>query len=130
MSDNAIAGTPDPPYIAVIFTSRRAAEDRGYAATAEEMERLARLQPGFLGVETARGADGVGITVSYWASVADARAWKRVARHVEVQRRGRAEWYDAYRVRIATVEREYGHERAESAAREPMTEAAPIRPEH
>ena len=89
---------------------------------------LAAEQPGYLGYESARSE--LGIAVSYWATEGDARAWKRVARHVEVQRRGRAEWYDAYRVRIATVEREYGHERAESAAREPMTEAAPIRPEH
>jgi len=52
--------------------------------------------------------DGVGITVSYWRDEESARAWKRVAEHVEAQRRGRAQWYVAYRVRVAEVVREYG----------------------
>lgn len=58
-----IANTPEPPYYAVIFTSERTDVDEGYAAMAERMLALARTQPGFLGVESAR--DGVGITVSY-----------------------------------------------------------------
>jgi hypothetical protein len=67
------AATPDPPYTAVIFTSVRTAEDGdAYARTAEEMEQLAGTQPGFLGVESAR--TDLGITVSYWATPADARA--------------------------------------------------------
>ena len=70
------------------------------------MEELAREQPGYLGIESARG--GVGITVSYWVDAEAARAWKAVAEHRGAQRLGRAQWYRAYRVRIATVEREYG----------------------
>ena len=31
------------------------------------MDALARAQPGFLGVDGARGPDGVGVTVSWWA---------------------------------------------------------------
>jgi heme-degrading monooxygenase HmoA len=101
-----IAETPDPPYTAVIFTSLRIAGDNGYGEASAEMGRLAREQPGFLGMESAR-AD-VGLTVSYWRTEDDARAWKRVAEHVEAQRRGRGEWYAAYEVRIATVTRAYG----------------------
>jgi heme-degrading monooxygenase HmoA len=108
MAGVPIAATPEPPYTAVIFTSVRTdlgADD--YAATASEMDQLAAQQPGYLGVESAR--DTLGITVSYWRSPQDARAWKRVAEHRLAQQRGRSEWYAAYRVRIATVEREYGH---------------------
>jgi heme-degrading monooxygenase HmoA len=101
-----IAETPEPPYTAVIFTSLRTDGDGGYGATAEEMARLAREQPGYLGIESARS--GLGVTVSYWRTEEDARAWKRVAEHVEAQRRGRSEWYAAYEVRIATVTRAYG----------------------
>jgi hypothetical protein len=57
-----IAKTPDPPYYAVIFTSRRTAVEEGYGDTSERMIELAAGQPGFLGVESARGADGLGIT--------------------------------------------------------------------
>jgi heme-degrading monooxygenase HmoA/predicted enzyme related to lactoylglutathione lyase len=101
------AATPEPPYTAVIFTSARRDDDHpGYAATAAEMEALAAGQPGYLGLESAR-AD-LGITVSYWATAADARAWKQVAEHRLAQRLGRERWYRHYRVRVATVEREYG----------------------
>lgn len=62
-----IAQTPEPPYYAVVFTSLRAEGDQGYGAMAGRMLELAAMQPGFLGVESAR--DGVGITVSYWANL-------------------------------------------------------------
>jgi heme-degrading monooxygenase HmoA len=105
MPTEPFADTPEPPYVAVIFTSTRTPGDHGYATMAASMEELARKQPGFLGIESAREA--IGITVSYWADHAAARAWKQVAAHVVAQRRGREVWYDDYRVRVATVERDY-----------------------
>jgi heme-degrading monooxygenase HmoA len=107
-----IAATPAPPYVAVLFTSLRSETDAaGYDAMAVEMERLGALQPGYLGIESARGADGLGITISYWRDADAARAWKAVAEHLGAQRLGRERWYRAYRVRIAEVVREYGFER-------------------
>jgi heme-degrading monooxygenase HmoA len=104
-----IVNTPAPPYTAVIFTSvRSAAEAEEYAATDARMSQLAAQQPGYLGVESAR--EGIGITVSYWRTAEDARAWKRVIEHQVAQRRGREVWYERYRVRVATVEREYGYD--------------------
>jgi len=62
----AFAATPKPPYFAVVFTSQRTADDpEGYELMAERMVELAAQQPGFLGIESARSDDGVGITVSY-----------------------------------------------------------------
>lgn len=106
MVDPAIAETPAPPYVAVIFTSVRTDGDHGYAAMASAMERLAREQPGYLGIEAAR--EGVGITVSYWRDEASAKAWKEVGAHLVAQRRGRESWYRDYRVRVAHVSRDYG----------------------
>jgi heme-degrading monooxygenase HmoA len=107
-----IAETPVPPYAAVIFTSLRSGDDDvGYAAMAAEMEELAKAQVGYLGIESARGSDGIGITVSYWRDAGAARAWKAVAEHVGAQRLGRERWYRAYRVRIGEVAREYGFDR-------------------
>ncbi|MDQ3569096.1 MAG: antibiotic biosynthesis monooxygenase [Actinomycetota bacterium] len=105
------ATTPEPPYTAVIFTSRRTAGDEDqYGLMAERMEELAASRRGYLGIESARDPhDRFGITVSYWASETDAKAWKQVAEHLEAQRRGRASWYEGYEVRIATVTRAYGH---------------------
>ena len=101
-----IAATPEPPYVAVVFTSVRTDGDHGYAAMTARMEELAARQPGYLGIESAR--DGLGITVSYWVDEAAARAWKQVAEHLVAQRRGREAWYADYRVRVAVVHREYG----------------------
>lgn len=107
-----IAKTPAPPYVAVLFTSQRTDEDHaGYDAMAEAMDRLAAQQPGYLGLESARGADGFGITISYWRSVEDARAWKAVSEHTVAQKLGRERWYRMFRVRIAEVSREYGFTR-------------------
>ncbi len=101
-----IANTPKPPYYAVIFTSVRTEEDKGYGEMAERMARLAATQPGYLGMETAR--DGVGITVSYWDSLEAIAAWKANAEHQNAQKRGRAEWYSSFAVRVSKVERAYG----------------------
>jgi heme-degrading monooxygenase HmoA len=103
----SISSTPAPPYTAVIFTSIRTSGDNGYGAMAARMEELAAEQPGFLGVDSAR--DDIGITVSYWATEENAKAWKRVLEHAEAQRLGRERWYSQYVVRIATVSREYGY---------------------
>lgn len=108
---HAFAHTPVAPYYAVIFTSLRSALDDGYGDTAERMLELARQQPGFLGVESARGTDGLGITVSYWQSEAAILAWKRQGEHSLARARGREDWYSAFEVRIARVERAYGFSR-------------------
>lgn len=52
------------PYYAVIFTSLRTSIDGDYEETSNKMVELAREQPGFVGVESAR--EKLGITVSYW----------------------------------------------------------------
>jgi heme-degrading monooxygenase HmoA len=102
-----LAPTPAPPYYAVIFTSvRREGGDEAYAQTAEHMLALAAAQPGFLGVESARDEAGVGITVSYWASLEAVHAWGRDAEHRLAQARGRADWYEQFRLRICRVDQE------------------------
>ncbi len=100
-----IAKTPPPPYYAVIFTSLRAEDDEEYEKMAVEMLELASKQKGFLGVESAR--DALGITVSYWSSLMDIQNWKQNTQHLTAQRNGKEKWYQAYKVRIVKVERDY-----------------------
>lgn len=103
------AQTPTPPYYAVIFTSQRRAADSvgGYDAMAERMVELAAQQPGFLGIESSRNAEGFGITVSYWASPEAISAWKANAEHRVAQENGQRFWYRHYELRVARVERAY-----------------------
>ncbi|WP_174280228.1 antibiotic biosynthesis monooxygenase [Sphingomonas bacterium] len=95
-------------WVAVIFAARRnGLDEAGYAAAARAMDALAAAQPGYRGVESARGADGFGITVSYWADDAAAIAWRDHPDHAATREAGRARWYDAYSVTVAQVERGY-----------------------
>jgi heme-degrading monooxygenase HmoA len=105
-----------PPYCAVVFTSLRRAEDEaGYAEMAALMMDLATRQPGYLGVESARGEDGLGITVSYWRSTEDIVAWRHVAEHAAARQDGRSRWYSHYELRVARVERAYGWDAADGS---------------
>lgn len=93
------------PYYAVIFTSARTDYDNGYEQTAERMVELAKQQPGFLGIESARNE--IGITVSYWKDLESIRQWKLNAEHQLAQKMGKEKWYSHYKTRICRVEREY-----------------------
>jgi heme-degrading monooxygenase HmoA len=106
-----IATTPEPPYVAVIFTAQRTDVAAGYDETVAAMQAGAAAQPGYLGFESAMDTHGFEITVSYWRTEHDAAAWKQVTAHLTAQARGRADWYSAYQVGVATVTRSYAFER-------------------
>ncbi|MCB0991443.1 MAG: antibiotic biosynthesis monooxygenase [Acidimicrobiales bacterium] len=101
--------TPDLPasYWAVIFTNQLNDDAEGYEQMAGDMVELASRQPGFLGIDSVRGPDGKGITVSYWRSEDDIVAWKGVAEHLEAQLAGAQRFYSSYSTRVAQVSRNY-----------------------
>ena len=107
-----LSHTPEPPYYAVIFTSRRAEQHEGYGEMADRMVELAGEQPGFLGIESVREG-AVGITVSYWDSLEAIDGWRENAQHRIAQSKGREAWYDEYAVRVARVERARSFTRAD-----------------
>lgn len=113
-SDAPIMDRYEPPSgaMAVIFLSGRTADDTaGYAQATAAMALAAARCDGYLGIDSARDADGIGITVSWWRDEASALAWRRDLEHTRIRKQGRAVWYDWYRVVVATVERAYAWER-------------------
>lgn len=109
MHDPRFATLPEPPYFVVIFASLRNGEDEaGYTDAAARMLALAATQPGYLGAESVRDADGFGLTLSYWGSEAAIVAWKHQADHAAVRAHGRSHWYHHFELRVAKVERAYG----------------------
>lgn len=105
--------TMKPPYYACIFTSRHNLTESnaidGYGALADEMDELAKRQEGYLGIDSSsRSSDGLGITVSYWASNDAMKKWKKQVDHASAQILGKGRFYSDYHVHIAKVEREYG----------------------
>jgi len=96
------------PYYAVIFTSARTAQDdAGYQHAAQRMLERVQAQPGFLGVESVRSEDGLGITVSYWASEAAILGWRNDPEHEAIREKGRLIWYRHCTTRVVKVERNY-----------------------
>jgi heme-degrading monooxygenase HmoA len=100
-----IAKTPQPPYYAVIFSSVKNDDGTDYAEMAEKMVKLAKQQPGFLGMESARNE--LGITISYWKDLESIKTWKQHTDHRLAQKLGKEKWYAAYKTRICRVERDY-----------------------
>lgn len=97
---------------AVIFIAERTADDdAGYAAAAAAMDALAAAQPGYRGIDSVRGAGGVGITVSYWADEASAVAWRKHPEHAAIREAGRGRWYRWYRLHVAEIGRSYAWSR-------------------
>jgi heme-degrading monooxygenase HmoA len=71
------------------------------------MFELVQQQPGFLGAESTRDAEGFGITVAYFDSEENIRLWRNHAEHAATRERGKREWYEHFEVRVAKVERAY-----------------------
>ncbi|WP_445749370.1 antibiotic biosynthesis monooxygenase family protein [Polaribacter sp.] len=104
-----IANTPKLPYYAVIFSSIKTNESADYSEMADLMVQLAQQQDGFLGIESARNE--LGITVSYWRDLDSIKKWKENTDHSIARERGRKEWYQTFKTRIALVERDYSFEK-------------------
>lgn len=103
--NDLIAQTPSPPYYVVVFTIILSSQLEGYEEMGGKMVELASQQPGFLGMEY--GAGETEITISYWESLESISNWRHVAEHAIARNLGREKWFDAFKVRIAKVERDY-----------------------
>ena len=108
----------------MIFTSTLSGQGQeGYSQIGQRMEDLAREQEGFLGIESTRNEQGLGITISYWKTQHAIQEWKRHAEHVVAREMGRSTWYNHFHVRIAKVEREYSFQRpSEEASKDEESE--------
>ena len=104
---DGFAPLPEPPYFAVIFANQLSDPAPGYGEMAARMVELAEQRPGFIGVESTRGENGYGITVSYWRDEAALIDWKAQMEHVLAQKLGKTRWYRHYTLRVARVERAY-----------------------
>ncbi len=92
----------------VVFVAQRASDDDdGYASAATKMDSLAAEQKGYLGMDSTRNAGGLGITVSYWASDTDAKAWRDHPEHAAIREAGRDRWYSHYSLHVGQITRSY-----------------------
>ena len=82
----------------VVFRNRKHTDidADAYAADAERMEALARMQPGFLSFKSYEAEDGEVVAISEWASEAAVHAWGSHPEHTAIQQRGRSEYYEEF----------------------------------
>ena len=86
-----ISNTPTPPYYAVIFSSVRTTDTKGYTEMNALMNALAVEQQGFLGMENAQS--DIGISISYWSDLEAIKRWKDHLEHQNAQKEGQNRWY-------------------------------------
>jgi len=91
---------------AVIFTAEFLLLDDEYTQTTERMRTLAFENYGCVDFQSLTEGDKE-ITVSYWKTMNDIRAWKQDKEHLQAQQLGREKWYRDYNVKIVEVLREY-----------------------
>ena len=94
--------------VVTLFRSRLTAQaGADYAAMAGEMLERAKAYPGFVAMKSFTAEDGERLTVVWWESDELQAAWRKDARHLEAQKKGRERWYHYYHIEIATVLREH-----------------------
>jgi heme-degrading monooxygenase HmoA len=110
--------------IAVLFEAWPVPElsDRYFELAAALRPELDAID-GFLGIERFESLAEPGklLSLSWWRDEAAVAAWRRAEQHRVAQAEGRAEIFRDYRLRIATVVRDYGmHDRAQAPGRVAM----------
>lgn len=93
---------------AVIFRATLKQSDPAYLQTARRLRELATTRYGCVDFTAVTEGD-TEIAISYWEDEAQILAWKQDAEHRVAQAHGRHAWYQAYRVQVVKVLREYAY---------------------
>ena len=106
--------------IAVIFEAEPLADRRqAYLDLAAELAPLLRSIEGFVSIERfeSLATPGKILSLSFWRAEAAGAEWRRLDAHRRAQAAGRHGVFADYRLRVASVLRDYGMtERAEAPA--------------
>jgi heme-degrading monooxygenase HmoA len=78
-----------------------------YERTFGRMVELVSAMPGFRGIEGFAGEDGRELAVAWFDSAEAVTEWKNQPEHVITQERGRMEFFAAYNITVAEVDRQY-----------------------
>jgi heme-degrading monooxygenase HmoA len=106
--------------IAVIFEVELAlGHEQDYLDTAAQLRTELETADGFVSIErfSSLTQPGKVLSLSFWRDEAAVRAWRTRESHRAAQARGRGGLFENYRLRVATVLRDYGmNERAQAPA--------------
>ena len=97
--------------LAVIFeVTPTATGEAGYLAAAAALKPLLADIDGFLGIERFASLSQPGkiLSLSFWRDEAAIAQWRQLEAHSVAQQQGRQQLFADYRLRVATVIRDYG----------------------
>ena len=107
--------------IAVIFEFTPApGRKQDYLDLAAGLSAEVKDFDGFISIERFESitAPGRFVSISFWRDEEAVRKWRNVQKHREAQKKGRAGIFKSYRLRIASVVRDYEIDRREQAPRD------------
>jgi heme-degrading monooxygenase HmoA len=96
---------------AVIFEVRpRPGREQDYLAMAQSLRGELEKIDGFISVERFASLyqEGKMLSLSFWRDEEAVKRWRNHVQHRAAQRRGREEIFADYRIRVASVVRDYG----------------------
>ena len=106
--------------IAIIFEAKPHADQRDrYLDAAARLKPLLSGIDGFISVERFESLTEPGkiLSLSFWRDEAAVEKWRRLEEHRRVQQAGRKSIFADYRLRVASVMRDYGlNDREEAPA--------------
>lgn len=93
--------------VVTVFRSRikPGAKDE-YMEWAQRMAAIAKTMPGYVSHKGFTAEDGERVTIVEFRDEESQRAWAVHAQHVEAKKKGRADFYDEYKVQVCSVVRE------------------------
>ena len=106
--------------MAVIFEVEAApGQTDAYLGAAAALRPLLEQVDGFISIERFQSLTTPGklLSLSFWRDETAVARWRQMEAHRTTQQEGRAHIFADYRLRVATVVRDYGmHERAQAPA--------------
>ncbi|MGA7595259.1 MAG: antibiotic biosynthesis monooxygenase [Gallionella sp.] len=90
---------------------------KAYFDLAAELRPLLEEIEGFISIERFESLTTKGkfLSLSFWRNEESIRTWRNTEEHRKVQARGRSSVFSAYRIRVATVVRDYGLDERDGA---------------
>jgi len=90
--------------IVTVFRSRLKPENsQEYYETAKRMAEIARSMPGYIAHKSFTAEDGERVNIVEFADEESQKRWATEVRHVEAKKRGRAAFYQEYKLQVCEV---------------------------
>lgn len=91
-----------------------------YLKIASEIKAFLESREGFISMERFQSLNTQGkmLSLSFWESEAAIESWRGMLDHRAAQKRGREALFISYRIRVASVVRDYTHDRRDAAPKD------------